>query len=59
MNTKLPNCICGGQPVVYYKMGIVIVMCSECKQFVTDRSEELAAEEWRERVYEQDLEKRD
>ena len=53
MKADLPNCPCGGQPVIYNRLGITIIKCSECSQFVTEYGEEQAKEEWRMRVHEQ------
>jgi len=49
----LPNCVCGGQAVVYDRGGMCVVTCSECKQFVTAFGKELAIEEWRMRIHAQ------
>ena len=50
---NLPDCVCGGQPVVFDRNGVCVVMCGDCKQFVTEYSKDLAVEEWRMRIHAQ------
>lgn len=50
MRVKIPSCSCGGQAVLYDKGDIAVIKCSECSQFVTEGSKEMAIQEWKVRI---------